>query len=381
MKKVLWLVSWYPSRVDWFNGDFIQRHARAVAGFCKVHVIYVVKDQAEQGLPYRDYTVKDNLVEEIFYYHSPKTGISLVNRLLSHLKYTSLYRKAVKEYIKENGKPDVLHVHIAMKAGLLALWAKNKWGIPYIVTENWTGYYRQSIPSVHTGNSWFRKMNRKILKEASVFLPVTKDLGETVKKDFVQVDYHVIPNVVNTDLFYYKPAKVFKFIFIHFSYMNHQKNPEGILEAASGLKKRGYDFEIRMIGREDEELKHRATELNLLNKTVFFSPLVSYDQVAVQMQSASAFLLFSRFENLPCVVLEALCCGLPVISSRVGGVAEVIDANNGILVESENTGQLVDAMQEMIDNYQWYNRPEISSRATALFNYATVGQQMINFYS
>ena len=42
-KKILWLTSWYPNRMDEFDGDFIQRHAKAVALFCRVHVIFVVK--------------------------------------------------------------------------------------------------------------------------------------------------------------------------------------------------------------------------------------------------------------------------------------------------------------------------------------------------
>ena len=44
--KVLWLASWYPNQLDKFTGDFIQRHARAVSQYCKVHVIFVKKDES-----------------------------------------------------------------------------------------------------------------------------------------------------------------------------------------------------------------------------------------------------------------------------------------------------------------------------------------------
>ena len=43
-KKILWLCSWYPSKMDPFNGDFIQRHARAAALFNDIHVIHVTYD-------------------------------------------------------------------------------------------------------------------------------------------------------------------------------------------------------------------------------------------------------------------------------------------------------------------------------------------------
>jgi glycosyltransferase involved in cell wall biosynthesis len=99
------------------------------------------------------------------------------------------------------------------------------------------------------------------------------------------------------------------------------------------------------------------------------------------MQLSSSLLLFSRFENLPCVILEALCCGLPVISSRVGGIPEVIDGENGILVESGNIPDLVTAMIQMIENYAEYNRKLIAEKAIAFFNYNTVGKQYSDIYN
>ncbi len=44
MIKALWLTSWYPNQLDEWNGDFIQRHARAVSLYCNVEVIHVEAD-------------------------------------------------------------------------------------------------------------------------------------------------------------------------------------------------------------------------------------------------------------------------------------------------------------------------------------------------
>lgn len=379
MKKALWLVSWYPSRVDEFNGDFIQRHARAAAIYCNVDVIYVVK--SEKRLTNSPVEKYGNLNEQIIYYYSPATGIRLLDRFLSQLKYKRIYRQAVQEYIKLNGKPDIVHVHIAMKAGLTALWIKRKWGVPFVVTENWTGYYKQSVPSVYEQNWYLQKMNKKVLKEAGMFLPVTDDLGKTVRQNFVDIPYKVIPNVVNTDLFYYKSFNVAKFRFIHFSYMNYQKNPEGILAATARLKEMGYDFELLMIGNNDKRLSEIAGKYGLSGSDVQFRSAIPYTEVASEMQKASVFLLFSRFENLPCVILEALCCGLPVISSKVGGIAEVLNEENGILVESEDTEQFAFAMKRMMDSSHLYNRELISEKAIEEFNYRTVGKQMSDQYN
>lgn len=161
--------------------------------------------------------------------------------------------------------------------------------------------------------------------------------------------------------------------------MNFQKNPDGILDAVKLLKEKGYDFELYMIGHEDDRLISK-TENSGLSEIVSFHAAVPYSDVAKQMQMASAFLLFSRFENLPCVILEALCCGLPVISSNVGGISEVINEQNGILVANENISQLADAMQQVIENYAAYDKQRISDMAKEKFSYTTVGSQYFSAY-
>lgn len=380
--KVLWLASWYPNKLDKFTGDFIQRHAQAVSQYCEVEVIYVKKDETlSANTTELKKIVTGNLTEQLIYYNSSKTSFKILDRFLSFLNYKKYFRNAIKRYCKDKGKPDFVHVHVAMNAGVAGLWVKKKWSIPYFVTEHWVGYYRECVPSIFDKNFLFRSLNKRILKKAALFFPVSKGLGETVKQHFVNIPFCAIPNVVNTQIFNYKPSNPAKFRFIHISYMNYQKNPEGIMKAAALLKDRGCDFEILMLGNDNNELRSMANKYELLNKFVFFQQPVAYSEVAVQMQTASALLLFSRFENLPCVILEALCCGLPVISSDVGGVSEVIDINNGILVESEDVVQLVETMQSLITNYHQYDRYVIAAKAAERYSYEIVGKQFYNQYT
>ena len=130
-----------------------------------------------------------------------------------------------------------------------------------------------------------------------------------------------------------------------------------------------------MVGKEDAALIQQAKELGLYNTIVYFKAAIPYAAVAAEMQQSSALLLFSRFENLPCVILEALCTGLPVISSDVGGIKEVVTATNGMLVESENIAALAAAMCRMMDEYHNYDRQQIAAAASQLFNYQVVGKR------
>lgn len=380
MYNVLWLASWYPNEIDAFTGDFIERHAIAVSRYVKLTVLVILKDESLRANKTKvKKTAESNLTVYRVYYGKTNMPVS-IESIWSAKRYFKLQKQLYYQIEKETGRPDIVHVHVAMKAGIFALYLKKKYQIPYLVTEHWTGYYPQSVPSIYDNNFFYRRINKKVLQKASLFLPVTKDLGETIHENFNPVAYTVIPNVVNTSLFFYQQFESPKFRFIHPSLMGYQKNPEGILQACFLVKNKGYDFELLMIGNEDQELINKAAEINLLNKVVFFKPAVPYSTIAREMQQSSALLLFSRFENLPCVILEALCCGLPVITSQVGGVSEVVNDTNGILVENENVEQLAVAMCTLIDTYALYNRENIANTASDKFNFDTVAKQYLNQY-
>jgi glycosyltransferase involved in cell wall biosynthesis len=136
-----------------------------------------------------------------------------------------------------------------------------------------------------------------------------------------------------------------------------------------------------MVGPYPYDVLKYARTIGLNASLVHFTGPVKYEEVALLLNQSNAFVLFSRYENLPCVVLEALCCGLPAISTAVGGLAEVIDIENGILLENENEEQLADALQQVFINYSNYNRENISAKATGQYNFQQVGKLINEVYS
>lgn len=380
--NVVWLASWFPNRTNRTTGDFIERHAIATAPFVqKLSVIAIIKDDA---MPHNTTDIEDRRMGNLHIYtayYGPCGWGGFIEKLLSQRKYRSLQKKIFEQIKSATGMPDLVHVHVAMKAGLFACKINKKYGIPYIVTEHWSGYYKVSKPNIYEMGKMYLWHNNKVLKYASLLIPVTKDLGETIIQNFVSLPYTVIPNAVNTQLFFYQPQQQATFQFIHASYMNYPKNPEGILKACKILKESGCRFQLQMIGNMDEGLLSLAKKMDLLNEYVFFEAEIPYTEVAKRMQQSSALLLFSRYENLPCIVLEALCCGLPVISSRVGGLATVINDSNGLLVEKGNIDELVTAMKQLINNYSKFNRPAIAAAAAALYSYQVVGKEITQAYS
>lgn len=379
MYNVLWLASWYPNKTDPFTGDFIERHAAAVSSFVKLTVLFIVKDETlDIGKIVFEKTIEKNVTVYRVYYGTTSAN-KILEKIGSFKRFRQLQKYYYKQIVEEQGKPDLVHVHVAMRAGLLARYLKKKFNTRYVVTEHWSGYFKESTPNVFTGNLLLNRLNKKILQKADLLFPVTENLGFIINNDFVPVKYQVIPNVVDTGLFFHCPSRPARFRFIHPSMMNENKNPKGILQACALVKSKGYDFELLMVGNLDKILIDLTDRLEL-NANIVFQQAIPYAEVAREMQHSSALILFSYFESLPCVILEALCCGLPVISSRVGGISEVVNESNGILIERGNIEQLAQAMCIMMKKYTTYNGNNISEWAIGKFNYDTVGTEYVAAY-
>ena len=386
---VLWLASWYPCRIDAFNGDFIQRAAMALAQRMPVHVFYLMKDEHGQVTKkhLEDTTRNGQLTETRLYYHPFKSGFPKLDRLISAWHYTILGRQWIKRFRKKQkpGKPWIVEVGVAMRAGTLALWMKKKWGQHYLVQEHWTGYYKYLMPPQLQKGPLFWRLSAKILEQADRLLPDSRHLGEWINSEFVQVAFTEIPNAVDTSLFNYtNPENVSNvFRFIHVSTLGYQKNTDGILRAFLKWVETHpeYGAELEIVGPGFENhLQFVKTHAALDGRVQFSGPL-PYREVANHMRKAHALVLFSRYENLPCVMLEAFCCGLPVIATRVGGIAYHFTESNGFLVESENEGQLLEALDNMFNRYKTFNREAISHMATARYGMEAIGYMYEKTYS
>lgn len=382
MKKILWLASWYPNKISPLNGDFIQRHAEAVAIYEHVHVIFVVKD--EYGVMTDHVTIENstrgNLSESIAYYKPFITGIKFFDRIISVFIYLKIFRELITSFIKNNGTPNLVHVHVAMWVGIVALWLKRENGIPYIVTEHWTGYDKNAIENIYNKGKFFKYLSGVILKHAGLIVPVSQHLGKYIQDNISPVKFKVVSNVVNTLYFTLSDYSGKEFKFIHVSSMSHQKNIEGLLNSFSQLLLSYTNWKLTMAGPASVDLKNKASQLGLDN-CIEWTGKITYAQVAKKMSESSALVMFSRYENQPCVILEALCCGLPVIATDIGGIPEVITAHNGILVTSENELQLLQAMIEMIENYKAYDKIQISKMAKEKYNYETIGKIIADLYN
>jgi glycosyltransferase involved in cell wall biosynthesis len=110
-----------------------------------------------------------------------------------------------------------------------------------------------------------------------------------------------------------------------------------------------------------------------------FTGNVPYEQVADLMRTAHCLVISSVYETFSCVAIEALLCGLPVISTPVGILPEVINTDNGILAHDE--AGFVAAMKSVYLNWHRYNPTVISRVQRGRFSFQTVGNKLIELYA
>jgi glycosyltransferase involved in cell wall biosynthesis len=351
---ILWLASWYPNKMDSFTGNFIQRHARAVASGKKVHVIFLRRDLSlAPGTLQVESRTNGMLTEEICLYNSPGN------------------RKLIKTFLLKQGRPALVHVHVALRAGLMALWLKKKYGIPFVVTEHWSGYKRHVETSIWKQGRVARLAASAIFRNAELVMPVSADLGKHIALLERGVNLQVVNNVVDTSIFSFRAKNTGQpYTFLHVSSLDGPKNPEFLLKAFQILNLHT-NWRLVVVGPDTSALRQLGLQLGIDDRVEWCGEL-SNEDVAKAMQLADCFVLSSLHENSPCVIGEALCCGVPVVSTNVGGIPELVSSKEGILFDSQDLPAFQDAILQMYRQTKQWNREELALASAARFSYPVI---------
>lgn len=107
---------------------------------------------------------------------------------------------------------------------------------------------------------------------------------------------------------------------------------------------------------QEEEARQTAARLSLASRVTFTGRLFG-EELYNQFRNASVYVSASLEEGLPNVFVEALRFGLPIISTDVGGCAEMVEHGvNGFLYEASDEGALAGYVQTLADDYALRNR-------------------------
>lgn len=377
---VLVLPSYYPTRQRPYNGTFFREWASALrcAGV-QVGVAYV----ETRGI--RELSIS-NVRETHFQTTSapeggiPTTRVAGWNPLSQWtpggLVWARLTQRVIREYIARHGRPDIVAAKSATWAGQAARLARQRWGMPYVITEVNTAFGTGRV------RGWEAAVSRHAFAEAEAVIAISQNLRRRLERFGGPRRVEIIPCTVDESFWVLPPTPrpASPFTFYAQAHLSPRKGFD-LLIRAFARRFRG-DAGVRLViggGGEIRDQLETLTDTSGVRSQVTFLGAIPRDAVREAMWSANCFVLPSHAENFGVVLIEALSTGLPVISTRCGGPEDIIADRVGILLEPGDEEGLADALATI------RNRPTpapepIRDYAVGRYGYGAVGPRLRDFY-
>lgn len=360
---VVHIPSWFPDAEKPLNGNFILRQIEAVGHDSEAILL-------RHASPDFEYSIPENV-------HFHPIHCSQKRKLPA--QYISEFQNLIKKY----GRPDAIHLHVALPLGPIAAFLARKHNIPLIVSEHWSIYQpmNRSLLKSHQ-----RCALRYTYKNAAHVTAVSQNLLDNIVATVriaAKKPNTVVGNVVNTDIFSLKPALPIrsKKQILHVSTLdNDAKNIMGILRAVDALSQRRNDFELNIVHDFRNILAETYVRERGLDSVVHFLGQKTSMEIASLLQNSDFFLLFSNYENQPCVLLESFCTGTPAIATPVGGIPEITNKDNAVLVTPKDESQLIEKMEFMLDNTDNYQSKNIRNQALEICSPKIIGKKWMDIY-
>lgn len=384
LKHILMIAGWFPDEKNPTLGIFVKEHVKSVASFCNASVVTLRIEKTNRLSPKiiiteyaeENYARYDVIVETPF----RKFGLHdyLVKRACE---------KAIT-HINKNNNIDLMHIHVRTHITKLVTAVDATRHIPIVVSEHWSFYqtgilnlpFEEQKRTIEEVKLWYTNVSIKAI------LPVSKMLGKIMQERY-GVQKNRITKVGNVaaacfdGLSKQKNDEEVNIVLV--AMWTHPKNPMLFVDALKQLHP-AFEKKINVhwigIGPQLEEVKKTITG-RFEGVSFTFYGLLSKLEIAKIFAQADFLVHPSDSENLPTIIAEALCSGLPVLSNSVGGIPEMIDESNGVLVEANNVNLFSKALLFMLGNYSKYNQQNISTTAKALYSADAIGKQLLIIYN
>jgi len=273
--------------------------------------------------------------------------------------------------IAEN-KFDLIHAFFGIPCGYIAM----KLGLPYIVSLRGSDvpFYNPRFKVLD--RIIFQKLSRRIWRNAKKVVANSEGLKTLAKKTFGG-EIEVIPNGIDVDEFNVgkikRSGKIIKLVST--GRLISRKGYQYLIPALKNIP----EIRLSLIGGGNmkEELQDIATDCGV---SVDFLGQIEHDDIAKYLGESDIFILPSLNEGMSNSVLEAMACGLPIITTNTGGSKELID-ENGTIIKMRSSQSIKKALRKYLNNKKLINIEGKRSREIAeSLSWKSVAKKYIKTY-
>ena len=279
-------------------------------------------------------------------------------------------KKAIREY-----NPDIIHAHDPKSTIASAIASRGK----------------KIIAHIHSNHRYMRKISIKscifhfyIEKRISSIIWVSDSaLNEYIfnKKINKKIDSVVLRNVVNPNELKdiaRNDKDQYSFDLVFLGRMEDVKNPLRFIDIMSQIQKNKRDIKVAMIGDGSlmNEVKTKVNELGLEKNITIFGNLINPYKILL---SSKILVITSRYEGTPMNALESIACGIPIVSTPVDGLLELLDKRYLCSSDAEFISVIIDLLTSQKNIMGYRNRLiAVDSSINNVSKYKKILEQLYN---
>lgn len=178
----------------------------------------------------------------------------------------------------------------------------------------------------------------------------------------------IIPNVIDLDQYPFRLRNIIEPKLLWMRTFHEIYNPEMAVEVVNILRKSIPNIHLTMAGQEKGRLQYVCTLVKErgLAEVVKFEGFLNKETKQKVFNEHDIYLNTNRIDNTPVSVIEAAAFGIPIIATNVGGIPFLLKSEEtGILVESENSNDMAQAILRLINDPQLVQKLSINGRRLA----------------
>lgn len=263
---------------------------------------------------------------------------------LEMLTYIISAKKFLLKHLKTHTY-DINHTHFIIPTGILSLWLKKKYNLPYIITSHGSDVPEYNPDRFKLLHKLTKGMLRKVCSKAKLITTPSNYLKDLITKEIGDYPIKVIPN--GSRDFYIKGIKK-ENIIMSSGRLLERKGFQYLINAFNQLNLENWELYIVGDGPYKKELESLSKE----NKNIIFTGWLDNTQKEYQtlINKSKIFSLLSSRETQGIVFIEAMSAGCAILSSNITACKETVSKDVGFLVNRENVDEIKEKLFQLIKN-------------------------------